>query len=101
MLTLGIHIVNNTLPNGKIVIRIIKADKFSVYSSHNISISRESVFDLAAYGHDYADHIEPFFTDKDWFELKTDEIIKIKGIPKLEDWISNRRNNKIDDILTN
>jgi hypothetical protein len=101
MVTLGIQIVNDKLPTGKIVIRIIKADKFSVYSTPNISISREEVFDLAAYGHDYADHIESYFLDEEWFELKPDEIKKIKGIPKLDDWISEKRNNKIDDILRN
>jgi len=101
MVTLGIQIVNDKLPAGKIVIRIIKADKFSVYSTPNISISREEVFDLAAYGHDYADHIKSYFLDEEWFELKPDEIKKIKGIPKLDDWISEKRNNKIDDILRN
>lgn len=101
METLGIHLISNNLPNGRIIIRLLKADKFSVYSTPNITVPREEVFDLAAYGHDYADHIKSYYLDEEWFELKPDEINKIKGIPKLDDWISNKRNNKIDDILRN
>ena len=101
METLGIQLISNNLPSGKIIIRLIKADNYSVYSTPNITVSREEVFDLAAYGHDYADHIKDYFLDEEWFELKPDEINKIKGIPKLDDWISNRRNIKIDNILKN
>lgn len=100
MKTLGIELISNNLPKGRIIVRFIKADDQFVYASSELTVPREQVFDLAAHGHDFADMYESYFNDNQWFKLNPEEIKNIKNIPKLNNWIIDKRNNKIDSILS-